>query len=177
MARALSDFRGNAIYLDATVLVGLIDADSAYHPACAAFFQRAIDPTQPVQLITATLTFDEVVFVLLQELVAKPPYSITRSRSQYLQSNPAIVKALMVQIKPLLEALSEMVTFEPVTLTDIHQMQQEMQATGTLPRDAIHLAIVKRLGLVAIASDDEGFDHYQDQGIFLFMPLVPSSSA
>jgi hypothetical protein len=25
--------------------------------------------------------------------------------------------------------------------------------------------------LTAIASDDEGFDHYQDQGILLFVPL------
>jgi hypothetical protein len=39
MARALSDFRGNAIYLDATALVGLMDADSAYHPACAVSFR------------------------------------------------------------------------------------------------------------------------------------------
>jgi predicted nucleic acid-binding protein len=74
MAYSLADFRGDTIYLDTTVLVGLVDAQSVYHPACAAFFQRAVDPVQSIQLITATLTLDEVVFVLLQEMVARPPW-------------------------------------------------------------------------------------------------------
>jgi predicted nucleic acid-binding protein len=40
--------------------------------------------------------------------------------------------------------------------------------SGLLPRDAIHLSVMKRCGLTAIASDDEGFDHCQ--GITLFQP-------
>ena len=72
MARPLADFRGESIYLDTNLLVGSVDADSVYHPACEIFFQRALDPAQPIQLVTCTLTLDEVVFVLLQELVAKP---------------------------------------------------------------------------------------------------------
>jgi predicted nucleic acid-binding protein len=47
-------------------------------------------------------------------------------------------------------------------------MRQEMRASGILPRDAIHLAVMRRLRLTAIASDDEGFDNRQ--GIGLFMP-------
>ena len=168
MAHPLAEFRGDAIYLDTTVLVGLVDADSVYHSACAAFFQRAVDPAQPIQLVTATLTLDEVVFVLLQEMVARLPYSIARSRSQYLHDHPEVVRALMVQLNPLVEALFDLVTLEPVTAADIRQMRQEMLATGILPRDAIHLAVMKRLGLVAIASDDEGFDN--QQGINLFKP-------
>lgn len=95
MVRPLADFCGERIYVDTNILVGLVDADSAYHPACEAFFQRALDPAQPIQLVTCVLTLDEVVFVLLQELVAKPPYNISRSRSQYLQNHPDVVKALM----------------------------------------------------------------------------------
>jgi predicted nucleic acid-binding protein len=150
------------------VLVGLIDAHSVYHSACAAFFQRAVDPAHPIQLVTATLTLDEVVFVLLQEMVARPPYSIARSRSQYLHDHPEVVRALMVQLDPLVETLFDLVTLEPVTTADIQQMRQEMKSSGTLPRDAIHLAVMKRLGLVAIASDDEGFDNRQ--GVSLFKP-------
>jgi len=45
-----------------------------------------------------------------------------------------------------------------------------LSATGILPHDAIHLAVMKRLGLTAIASDDEGFDRHQHQGITLFLP-------
>jgi len=170
MARPLTDFQGTAIYLDANVLVGLVDAHSVYHTSCASFFQHAVDPAQPIQLITSTLTLDEVVFVLLQEIVARPPYNITRNRSQYLSDHPEVVKALMVHVSPLVEALFDMVTLEPVTATDIRQMHQEMLASGILPRDAVHLAVMRRLGLLAIASDDEGFDHYQDHGIILFTP-------
>jgi predicted nucleic acid-binding protein len=168
MASPLADFQGDAIYLDTNVLVGLVDANSIYHPACADFFQRAVDPAHPIQLFTATLTLDEVIFVLLQEMVARDPYHITRNRSQHLRDHPDVVRTLMGQIDPLAAALCDLVTLEPVTATDIHQMRQEMQANGTLPRDAIHLAVMQRLGLTAIASDDEGFDNRQD--IDLFMP-------
>lgn len=170
MTRPLADFRGESIYLDTNILVGLVDADSVYHAACEVFFQRALDPVQPIQLVTCTLTLDEVVFVLLQELAAKPPYNVSRSRSQYLQNHPDVVKALIEQLDPLVEALFDLLMWEPVTLADIRQMRQEMRMTGILPRDAIHLAVMKRLGLLAIASDDEGFDHYQDQGVILFVP-------
>ena len=170
MARSLADFRGESIYLDTNILVGLVDADSVYHPACEVFFQRAVAPAQPIQLVTCVLTLDEVVFVLLQELIAKPPYNVSRSRSQYLQNHPDVVKALMEQLDPLVEALFDLVRWEPVTHADIRQMCRDMRNTGALPRDAIHLAVMKRLGLTAIASDDEGFDRYQDQGILLFVP-------
>jgi predicted nucleic acid-binding protein len=68
MASPLADFQGEAIYVDTNVLVGLVDASSVYHPACAPFCQRAGAPARPIQLFMATLTLDEVVFVLLQEL-------------------------------------------------------------------------------------------------------------
>jgi predicted nucleic acid-binding protein len=66
MASSMADFQGDVIYLDTNVLVGLVDATSDYHAACVAFFQRVIDPDRPIRLITATLTLDEVIFVLLQ---------------------------------------------------------------------------------------------------------------
>ena len=166
MASPLATFQGTAIYIDANVLVGVIDADSVYHPTSAAFFQRAIDPNQPIQLITATLTLDEVIFVLLQELVAREPYQVTRSRSQYLRDHPDVVKALMVQVDPLAEAIRELIMLEPVTAEDIDLMREEMSRSGMLPRDAIHLSVMKRLGLTAIASDDDGFDNRQDIDLY-----------
>ena len=77
MASPLADFQGDAIYVDTNVLVGLVDANSVYHLACAPFFRRAVDPARPIQLFTATLTLDEVVFVLLQELVAWTPVALS----------------------------------------------------------------------------------------------------
>src|SRR5215813_13052606 len=168
MAYRLADFQGDAIYLDTNVLVGLVDANSVYHPACVPFFQRAVEPAQPIYLVTATLTLDEVIFTLLQEMIARAPYRIARNRSQYLHDHPDVVQALMTQIDPLVEALGTLVVLESVTAADIHEMRREMRSSGTLPRDSIHLAVMKRLELTAIASDDEGFDNRP--GIDLFMP-------
>lgn len=153
---SLADFQGDVISLDPNVLVGLVDAASEYHVACAAFFQRDIDPAHPIQLITATLTVDAVIFVLLQKLLVREPYHITRSRSQYLQDHPDIVRELMEQVDPLVDALCALVTLEPVTAADIDQMRQEMQVSGLLPRDAVR------------PQRDEGFDHCQ--GMTLFQP-------
>src|SRR4029453_1975135 len=115
MASSLADFQGDVIYLDTNVLVGLVDAASEYHAACAAFFQRAIDPAHPIQLITATLTAGAGLFVLLQELLVRAPSHIPPSRSQYLQDHPDIVSMLMDQVDPLVDALCALVTLEPVT--------------------------------------------------------------
>jgi len=70
----------------------------------------------------------------------------------------------MPQIDPLVEALGDLVVWVSVTAADLH----EMCSSGTLPRDSIHLAVMIRLGLTAIASDDEGFDNRPS--IDLFMP-------
>jgi predicted nucleic acid-binding protein len=118
--------------------------------------------TTPYELSTATLTLDTVIFILLHEMLAREPYHITRHWSQYLAEHPEIVCTPMEHIDPCVDALCTLVILESVTEADIPQMRHEMRTSGILPRDAIHLAVMKRRGLAAIASDDEGFDNRQD---------------
>jgi predicted nucleic acid-binding protein len=168
MAQALIAFQSGAIYLDAVILEAFIDSLSPWYASCRELFRRAIAPPRPIRLVTATLTIDETVFVLLQELLLRPPYQIARSRSQYLQNHPEIVQQLMIVVDPLVQDVERMISLEPVLPADISAMRREMVATGILPRDAIHLAVMRRLGITAIASDDDGFDRYTD--ITLFKP-------
>jgi len=168
MAQALIAFQSGALYLDAVMLEAFIDSLSPWYASCRELFRRAIAPPRPIRLVTATLTIDETVFVLLQELLLRPPYQIARSRSQYLQNHPEIVQQLMTVVDPLVQDVERMISLEPVLPADISAMRREMVATGTLPRDAIHLAVMRRLGITAIASDDDGFDRYPD--ITLFKP-------
>jgi predicted nucleic acid-binding protein len=84
MAQPLAAFQGTALYLDAMILVAFLDTTSPWHAASQQLFYRAIEPASPIRLVTATLTIDETVFALLQELLQRPPYSVSRSRSQYL---------------------------------------------------------------------------------------------
>jgi predicted nucleic acid-binding protein len=60
------------------------------------------------------------------------------------------------------------ISLESVLPEDITAMRHVIVATGPLPRDAIHLAVMRRLGITAIASDDDDFDRYPE--ITLFKP-------
>ena len=168
MAEPLTAFAGDTLYTDTMILVGFLRPDSPQHPASRQLFERAIDGTRPLRLVTATLTIDEVVFVLLQELLLNPPYSVTRSRSQYLSEHPDVVRELMRVIDPPVQSLGELLAFEPVLPEDIVAMRREMVATGLLPRDALHVAVMRRLGIAAIASDDDAFERCA--AITLFKP-------
>jgi predicted nucleic acid-binding protein len=166
MAQPLAAFQGTAIYLDVMILVGYLDALSPWHAAGRSLFQRALDPRRPIRLVTATLTIDELVFVLLQELVLRPPFAVARSQSQYLRDHPEVVRQLMAALDPPVVALLGLLALEPVVPADVAEMRSTMTASGMLPRDAIHLAVARRLGLMAIASDDDGFDGLPDVTLF-----------
>jgi predicted nucleic acid-binding protein len=166
MAQPLAAFQGTTIYLDVMILAGYLDALSPWHAAARDLFRRALDRRRPINLVTATLAVDELVFVLLQELVLRPPFSVARSRSQYLRDHPEVVRQLMAVFDLQVEALLQLVTLEPVTPADLTEMRREMTASGMLPRDAIHLAVARRLGIPAIASDDDGFDGLADLTLF-----------
>lgn len=166
MAQPLAAFHGDALYLDAVILTAFLEAASPWHAASQQLFYRAVDPTQPIRLVTATLTIDETVFILLEGLLTQTPYRVMRSRSQYLGSHPEIVRTLMTAVDGGIQRVLTVVSLEPVLAEDITAMRQEMAATGRLPRDAIHLSVMRRLGITAIASDDDDFDGYPDISLF-----------
>jgi len=168
VAQPLTAFQGSELYLDAVILVGFMDTESPWHAACRRFLYHAIDPTHPIRLVTATLTIDETVFVLLEELVQRPPYGISRSRGQYLRAHPEVVRELMLSVDHWVQNWLGVISLEPVLPEDITAMRQVIKASGLLPRDAIHLSVMRRLGITAIAGDDDDFDRCAD--ITLFKP-------
>src|SRR5207253_9463592 len=134
------------------LVAGFLLRDSRWHPASRALFARAALEARPIRLVTATLTLDEVVFVLLEELVAQPPFSVPHSRSQYLAGHPHVVSELARAIDGPIQAVLGLVSLEPVLRADVVAMHREMAAVGLLPRDALHVAVMRRLGLTSIAS-------------------------
>jgi predicted nucleic acid-binding protein len=61
------------------------------------------------------------------------------------------------------QALRQLVMLPHVHLvgietSDFSRMLENIEAYGLLPRDALHLAVMQRLNLTAIASDDTDFD-------------------
>jgi predicted nucleic acid-binding protein len=168
MAQPFSAFQGDILYLDALILVGVMDAASPWFEACDRLIDRALNTEPAVRLVTATLAIDEAVFVLLQQLVQRPPHEIGRNRGQYLRAHPETVREIMASVDPWIGQIAQFVHLEPVLPQDIEAMREEMRRSGRLPRDAIHLAVMRRLGIPAIASDDDDFDGYPN--ITLYKP-------
>ena len=157
-ARRLDDFGGDALYVDAMLLVGAIEPGSEWHDSARRLLARATDPSAPIRLVTSALTVDEAVYTALGQLVTGPPYGVSRNRGEYLGRHPAVVRDLMGAIEPPLAQLIEQLELEPVLPGDIAAMRRELLTSGLLPRDAIHVSVMRRLELSAIASDDVGFD-------------------
>ena len=168
MAEPLSTFTGDVAYLDAVALISHLDDGHPFHGPFSALLARAVDPNDGFDLVTASLTFDEVAIVLLQELVARPPFGVTRNRTEYLSRHPDVVRQLAKAVEPLLDSTKEIVSVESVTGDDIAAMAEAMRLHGMLPRDAIHLAVARRLGISAIVSAEEVFDRVP--GIRLYKP-------
>lgn len=168
MAQPLSAFDGTAIYIDTMLVVGFLDPTSVWHAAGRMLMERAVNPGSETRLLTAALTLDETSFTLMQELLARPPFNVTRSRSQYLQAHSEVVRQLMTIIRGPLLSVMDIVDIVPVTAEDAVQMIVEMGASGILPRDAIHVAVMRRLGVTAIASDDDAFERCA--GVTLYKP-------
>jgi predicted nucleic acid-binding protein len=150
------------------LIAGFLDPLSPWHTAGRRLMERALDPTTGTRLVTAALTLDETAFVLIQELLARPPYGVTRSRSQYLQEHPEVVRRLAETVRDPLLGVLDLLDVEPVTHDDVAQMVEEMASSGTLPRDAIHVAVMRRLGITAVASDDDAFERCT--GVDLYKP-------
>jgi hypothetical protein len=168
MPEPLSAFQGNLLYLDAMILVGYVDGDSPWHTAARQVFRRRLPPERSVRLVTASLTVDEAVYILLEESLLRPPHNVARNRGSYLRRHPEVVAQIMTALEVPIEEMLRLVTLESVKPEDISAMSQEMLAAGLLPRDAIHVAVMRRLGITAIASDDDDFERCQ--GIHVFKP-------
>lgn len=154
--------------MDAMPLVAHIDERSSFNRACSAFIARAAGARDSLTLVTATLTFDEVAFALMHELLAREPFLIGRDRARFLEAHADTVRQLNALIGPRLTSLQRLINLEPVLPADIHSMLSNISAHGLLPRDAIHVAVAQRLGIDAMVSDDDAFDRVP--GLTLYKP-------
>jgi predicted nucleic acid-binding protein len=83
---------------------------------------------------------------------------VTKNQVLYLKRNPEVVKALASDVNQIVENVLGLATLTEVSAPDVQQMRLYMGEFGLLPRDAIHLAVVHRLGLTCMASSDSDFD-------------------
>ena len=148
--RNLTDGNG---YLDTMILYAYLRAS---HADAANLFQQIEDGA--LQAFTAALTFDEVAYRLLLGLIRDRygPSPLDRLR----QDQTAMIDEFYPLIEPQLVALQHFPHFTiiPVIVEDIAVMHRNARQFHLLPRDALHLSVMQRIGCTNLISEDSDFD-------------------
>ena len=91
MPKYLDEFTEGRIYVEANIFLFTALADARYGPSALRFLERASG--DEIELLTSTLTVDEVSFVALKAKLEEK-YGVTKNQILYLERNPEVVKAL-----------------------------------------------------------------------------------
>ncbi|MBU1261419.1 type II toxin-antitoxin system VapC family toxin [bacterium] len=155
MPKYLDELEGERIYVESNVFLFDALADENFGQSCVEFLERA--STGELEILTASLTIDEIAFVALKVELEKE-YNITSSQVFYLKKHPDVVKVLAPRVNAVLENIFQLSTIIEVNDRDIKLMGKYIEDFGLLPRDAIHLAVAHRSGISCFASNDKDFD-------------------
>ncbi len=155
MPSYLDEFIEGRIYVETNIFLFAALADAKHGPSALRFLERSSG--DEVELLTSTLTIDEVSFVALK-VKLEEKHDVTRNQVLYLKRNPEVVRALASDVNQIVENVLGLTTLVEVGASDVQQMRLYMKEFGLLPRDSIHLAVTHRLGLTRMASNDSDFD-------------------
>lgn len=154
MVLKFADLNEKAVYLDTTAFYQLLRGLSA--DAVALF--DAIE-NERVAAYSSVLAFDEVayrmVLALIRDKYGKSPLDHLRQGKRQMMTEfyPQIESRLrLFQSLPNLTVL-------PVTSGDLDVMHNNIRQYGCLPRDALHLAAMQKVGCLHLVSQDSDFDH------------------
>jgi predicted nucleic acid-binding protein len=156
MIASLDAFAGTHIYVDTMLLYTLLRAEERVRPVIQRFFSRI--ESGEILAYTSVLSFDELAYRLILALVrdkyAGSPLDHLRSRETEIlkEMAPAVIPKLQA-----LRAFPNLLVTE-ITPQDTDGMLQNMLDYPLKPRDALHLATMKRLCCFDLASNDHRFD-------------------
>ena len=144
---------GSRIYVDTMIFY---DHLRATEPATIDFFDRV--KQGDLLALTSVLTFDELAYrVLLAHIRDK----YDGSPLDHLRHKEAqMIAEFYPSISPVLrrlQAFPNLATVD-VTAADILEMHRNILEYKLRPRDALHLATLRRAGCLQIVSHDGGFD-------------------
>lgn len=119
------------VYLDSNVFVfAVLSKDELGNAA-----RRILVNLSKVKARTCCLAIDELAWAILRK---------------------SDIKTVVENCRAVL-ALRDL-DVSPVELGDMWEMTQEMEMFNLRPRDALHLAVMRRIGESSIVSEDEHFD-------------------
>ncbi len=153
MTLALREFRDSIIYLDTMLPYALL---RGIDEEVKRFFERV--EGGEIQAYTSVLTFDELAYRLILALARDrydgSPLDLLRQREE------EVLRGIVPQVCASLQELSQLSNLNVVEVTadDLFAMTEAMQSYLLRPRDALHYAVMSRIGCSSIASTDVHFD-------------------
>lgn len=153
MTLQLREFRESIIYLDTMLPYALL---RGIDDETKLFFER-IEGGE-IQAYTSALTFDELAYRLILTLVRErydgSPLDMLRQREE------EVLREIAPRVCTALEELSQLpnLYIVEVTVSDLFGMTEAMRLYLLRPRDALHYAVMSRIGCSCVASTDPHFD-------------------
>lgn len=152
----LDEVLGGSIYVDTNVLYMYLRADPNHLPLIRIFLERMV--RGEIETFVGVPVMDELFYRLL---LARVKDTTGRNPLEVLRED--MVAMITTHGGVIETAMRKLITLPHLVLvgvetTDFSRMLDNIGKFSLLPRDALHLAVIQRLGLVAIASDDTDFD-------------------
>ena len=152
----LDKVSGGSVYVDTNVLYMYLRADPTHLPTIRAFLRRVV--RGEAAAFVSVPVMDELFYRLLltrvKETTGRNPLEVLRE--DLAGTIAAHGRTIEMAIRRFM-ALPHL-NLVGVEATDGNRMLDNILTFSLLPRDALHVAIMQRLGLTAIASDDADFD-------------------
>jgi len=152
----LDEIARGKVYVDVNVFYMYLRPDPAYLPIIRGFLGRIVQGD--IEAYTSILTMDELFYRLLlariKDVYQRDPLQVLREDAS------GAIAGCGSEIGVALRRLVRLphLHLAAVTEDDFPQMLGNITAFGLLPRDALHIAVMQRLGLNEIATDDADFD-------------------
>jgi predicted nucleic acid-binding protein len=153
MTTPLNTFSGSTIYLDTMLPYALL---RGIDPAAKSFFERV--GQGEFLAYTTALTFDELAYRFILALIkdyygGSPPDDLRTEEEKLIgEFAPRVV----TELRRLRELPN--LTVLDILVIDLDTMNDAMTQFHIRPRDALHYAVMKRIGCLDVASNDPHFD-------------------
>jgi len=152
----LAEVSRGVVYIDTNVLYMYLRADPLHLAAIELFLKRVVrgEITACVSLFVVDELYYRLLLALVKEHTGRNPLDVLR------EDLPGTIVEHGDRITSALRKLLGLpnLTLVDVTAADLDRMLENITRFGLLPRDAAHVALMQRLGITGVASDDMDFD-------------------
>jgi predicted nucleic acid-binding protein len=161
------------LYWDASFLVHATYPAGRYHQACYGFLER-LGSTEDTLSCISTLALDEAIFTLIRLKVIED-YPDQGFWALY-RKDPKAILPYLGELRTLVDRLSvdPRIRLVGTEREDMLAALDVMDDYACLPRDAMHLAVMSRLGIDSIVTTDDDFLPVNGLALFTSNPRILS---